>query len=187
MLLGLFVGVSLAAACGFRVFVPLLVMSLAVRADYLTVAANMEWVGSTPALLALGTATALEIAGYYVPWVDNLLDSIATPAAVVAGTLATTSMITGMDPMLQWAVGIVAGGGTAGGVQLLTVITRAASSVTTAGLGNPGVATVELGAAFTLAVLAVLVPVVAIALVVLVLALLARMIVRRRRTRLALR
>ncbi|MEX0653551.1 MAG: DUF4126 domain-containing protein [Phycisphaeraceae bacterium] len=183
MVMGLAVGLGLAAACGFRVFVPLLAMSVGVRAEYLDVASNMEWVGSTPALLAFGCATGLEIAGYYVPWVDNALDAVATPAAVVAGTLATSSMITGMDPLLQWSVGLVAGGGVAGTVQLATVATRATSSLTTAGLGNPVVSTAEAGASTGLAILAIAVPIVALLLVVLMFTGLFRLLFRRRRLR----
>ncbi|MFA9480170.1 DUF4126 domain-containing protein [Phycisphaerales bacterium AB-hyl4] len=181
MLMGLAIGIGLAAACGFRVFVPLLIMSIGVRADYLNVASNMEWVGSTPALLAFATATALEIAAYYVPWVDNALDSITTPTAIVAGTFASASMITGMDPMLQWSVAAIAGGGAAGAVQIATVATRATSTATTAGFGNPVVSTAEAGAATGVALLAIVVPVLVVVFLVLMFAFAARAMFRRRK------
>ncbi|MFQ5931753.1 MAG: DUF4126 domain-containing protein, partial [Nitrospiraceae bacterium] len=84
-LLSICVGIGLSAACGFRVFVPLLVMSIASRGAHLTLAPGFEWIGTYPALLAFAIASCIEIAGYYVPWVDNLLDTIATPTAIVAG------------------------------------------------------------------------------------------------------
>ena len=181
LILGLGVGVALAASCGFRVFVPLFVASLAAHGGHVTLASNMQWVGSDLAVFALGAATALEIAGYYVPWIDNALDTIATPAAGIAGTLATASFITGMDPTLQWTVSAIAGGGIATAVQLTTVATRAVSTVTTAGLGNPVVSTVEATAATGLSIIAIVLPLLAIVLVVLLMSWLGRLVFRRRR------
>ena len=170
LILALVAGVGLAAATGFRVFVPLLVMSMAARAGALPLAGNMQWIATDAAMVALVAATALEIAGYYVPWVDNLLDTIATPAAAVAGTLAAAAVFGGFDPMLQWVIGIVAGGGTATVVQLATVATRATSTATTGGLGNSAVSTAEAGlstVASVVSVLVVVLPLVGLALLVL--------------------
>ncbi len=183
ILLAFCVGVGLAAACGFRVFTPLFVMSLAARGGHLALAGNAQWLGSDVALVALGCATALEIAAYYVPWVDNALDTVATPAAAIAGTLAASSMLGGMDPVLQWSIGAIAGGGAALTVQGMTVGVRAVSSLTTGGLGNPGVATIEAGGAMGLALLAIALPLVSLALVVLFVVLVGRAIVRRLRRR----
>ena len=112
-LLSICVGIGLSAACGFRIFVPLLVMSVASLTGHLTLAQGFEWVGSYPALVAFAVATCVEIAGYYVPWVDNLLDTIATPAAIIAGTLMTASLVTDLSPFLKWTLAIIAGGGVA--------------------------------------------------------------------------
>lgn len=158
-------GIGLAAACGFRVFVPLLVTSIAANAGQLTLAPGFEWIGSYPAIAAFGVATALEIGGYYIPWVDNLLDSIASPAAVVAGIVVSASVFSDMDPFLKWSLAVVAGGGTAGAVQGTTVLVRGASSVATGGLGNPGVSTAEAGGSVATAGLAVILPFLALALV----------------------
>lgn len=175
IVLSLIIGLGLAAACGFRVFVPLLVVSIASNAGYVTLSSSMQWMGSMPALVIFGVATALEIGGYFIPWLDNLLDTIATPAAVVAGTLASASFIVGMDPVLQWSVAVIAGGGTALATQATTVVVRAASTATTGGIGNPVVSTGEAAASTgmsLLAVLAVLIPVLAVVLGVLLLILL---------------
>src|ERR1043165_470437 len=96
--LSICVGVGLSAACGFRVFVPLLIMSIASISGHLHLAQGFAWIGSYPALIAFGVATVLEIAGYYIPWLDHLLDTMATPAAIVAGTIVTASFVTGMSP-----------------------------------------------------------------------------------------
>jgi hypothetical protein len=157
------IGIGLAAACGFRVFVPLLIMSVAALSGHLTLSPSFQWIGSYPALITFSVATALEIAAYYVPWLDHLLDTIATPAAVVAGTIVTASMITGMSPFLQWTLAAIAGGSAAGLVQGATVLTRAASTATTGGLGNPIVATGELALSIATAVLSFVVPALVVA------------------------
>jgi len=169
-------GIGLSAACGFRVFVPLLVMSIASLAGHLTLAPGFQWIGSYPALITFSVATALEIAGYYIPWVDHALDTIATPAAIIAGTVVTASIVTGMSPMLKWTLAIIAGGGAAGLVQGTTVVTRAASTATTGGLANPLFATIELGGAAATSVAAIFAPALVAVLVVLVFAIFGRKI-----------
>jgi hypothetical protein len=165
-LLSICLGIGLSAACGFRVFVPLLVVGIASRAGHLQLAAGFDWMASDAALIAFGVATALEIAAYYVPWVDNLLDSIATPAAIVAGTIVTASVVTGMSPMLKWSLAVIAGGGAAGIIQGATVVARGASSVTTGGLANPIFATIELGGSVFVSILAIVLPLVALVVIV---------------------
>ena len=176
-------GLGLAAACGFRVFVPLLVASVAARTGYLHPSAGMEWIGSWPATIAFGTATLLEIAGYYIPWVDHALDTIASPAAVIAGTVAAAGAFGDMHPAVKWSAALIAGGGLAAGVQGTTVVTRALSTATTGGVGNPIVSTVEAVCAVIVSVLAVVVPILAVIVVLVVLAVLLGWIVRRRRQR----
>lgn len=156
--MSILIGLGLAAACGFRIFVPMLALSIASYAGHVTLAPAFAWIGSVPALIAFSVATVLEIGGYYIPWIDNLLDTIATPAAVMAGTIVTASMLTGMSPFLQWCLAIIAGGGIAGIVQASTVAARAVSTASSAGTTNSVVATVELGLSSVLSVLSVLVP-----------------------------
>jgi hypothetical protein len=165
--LSILIGIGLSAACGFRVFVPLLIMSLASRASvgHLELGPSFAWVGSTPALIAFAVATVLEIAGYYIPWVDNLLDAAATPTAIVAGILVTASAAGDMSSFLRWSLAILAGGGTAAVFQGITATARQISSFTTGGMGNPVIATVEAGGSAILSVLAITLPVVAVAVV----------------------
>ncbi|HHP4539552.1 TPA: DUF4126 domain-containing protein [Acinetobacter baumannii] len=158
-ILGLCIGVGLSAACGFRVFVPLLAMSTATLMGWYEPAKGFEWLAIPAVCAALGFATICEIAAYYVPWVDNLLDTIATPAAVVAGTLSTMAVSSGeMSQFATWAAALIVGGGTAGVVQMSTVAARGVSTATTGGLGNFVVATGELIGAILLSVSAMLVP-----------------------------
>jgi len=163
-LLGILAGVGLAAACGFRVFVPMLLAGIAIRSGALTAADGFTWLGSTPALIALSVATVLEVGAYYIPGLDHLLDTVATPAAVVAGTLVTASFVTDVEPWFRWTLAAVAGGGAAALVQTATVVTRAASGVTTFGLANPLVSTAELACSTIASVMAIVVPALAVAL-----------------------
>jgi hypothetical protein len=163
--LSFLVGLGLSAACGFRVFVPLLVVSIAAHSGHLTLAAGFDWMGSDAALIAFAAATALEIAGYYIPWVDHVLDTMATPAAVVAGTIITASLVVDMSPFLRWTLAAIAGGGVAAAVQTTTVVGRGISTATTGGLGNPIFATAELGGSIVTSLMALLVPVLTVVLV----------------------
>ena len=168
-ILSISLGLGLAAACGFRIFVPLLAMSVASHAGHLELASGFDWIGSTPALVALAIATVLEIGAYYVPWLDNFLDSAATPLAVVAGVVVTGSVVTDLSPMLRWSLAAIAGGGVAAAVQATTAAVRSLSSLTTLGFGNAGVSTAEMGGAATLSLAAILAPLFGLALVFLVL------------------
>ena len=158
-------GVGLAAAVGFRVFLPMLVLSIAAYSGHLTLSTGLAWLGTPAALVMLSVAAALEILAYYIPGLDNLLDVIAAPAALVAGTVVSAAVLTDMPPMIKWTTAIIAGGGAAGLTQGLTSLLRAKSTVMTAGLGNHVVASGELGGALIISLLAVAAPLAAVALV----------------------
>ena len=162
-------GLGLAACSGFRVFVPLLAASLAYHSGYMAPAAGFAWLGSWAALLTLATATLLEIAGYYIPLVDHMLDTLTTPASFVAGTILMTSALPHLDPTLRWTLGIVVGGGTAGLVQTGTALLRAGSTAATGGLANPVLATIENTLAVGGVALTLLLPLIAAGLVLLLL------------------
>ncbi|MBO9593138.1 MAG: DUF4126 domain-containing protein [Niabella sp.] len=153
-------GIALAACCGFRVFVPMLIAGIAGRFNLFHFSESFLWLSSTPALIALGIATVFEIAGYYIPFIDNILDTIATPLAAVAGTLLATSVIPVDNDWMKWIIGIVAGGGGAGLIASGTGLLRLLSSKTTAGMGNNVVATGENAAALGGSVLSFLIPVI---------------------------
>ena len=171
-LLSLALGLGLSAACGFRVFVPMLGMSVASIAGHLSLSPGFEWIGTWPAFLCFLAATSLEITAYYVPWLDNLLDTIATPAAIVAGTitlaatLAPTPIVSDMSPLLRWSLALIAGGSVAAIIQLGTVTLRGASTVSTAGLANFLVSTLELALSVLTTLLAIALPLLCLLLVI---------------------
>lgn len=167
ILLSIALGVGLAAAAGLRVFVPLLVLSVASYGGYVDLDPSLAWMGTLPALLMLAVAALIEVLSYYIPGVDNLLDVLATPAALIAGTLVTAAVITDLPPLVKWTTAVIAGGGAAGLTQGVTSLLRAKSTATTGGLGNSAVASGELGGSLVLAVLAILAPIVAVVLVLL--------------------
>lgn len=177
-LLAVALGVSLAAAAGLRVFVPLLVTAVAARLGWFEPAPALAWMAGMPAILTLAVAALIEIAGYYLPGVDNMLDALTTPLALIAGTLVVVAPLWDQPPLLKWSIGIIAGGGAAALTQGLSALLRAKSTLATGGLANPAVATGELGGSLLLSVLAVLVPVVALGLAVLMLLLAWRLLRR---------
>jgi len=152
-------GVSLSAASGFRLFVPLFILSLASLAGWIDSGKTFEWIATYPALILFGFASLLEIIGYYCPWIDNMLDLIATPLSIFAGIILTSAVLTDTYPYLKWAVIIVFGGGASMNVQLLTVKARALSSVFASGKGNSIVSTIENISSIVISVLAIFIPV----------------------------
>lgn len=183
IVMSVLVGVGLAAACGYRVFVPLLTLSIASASGFVEPSTGWEWVGSPTAIVALSIASILEIGAYYIPAVDNALDAVALPLATLAGILATASVITDMDPMLRWSVAVIGGGGIALSVQAATTSIRAASTPLTAGMGNWLVSTAELVMSLLSAIGAILMPIVAVIASVGMLFLFVAMLMRFRRRR----
>src|SRR4051812_25042439 len=97
------IGLGLAAASGLRVFIPLLALGIGGATGHVALADGWQWLAGAPALLALGTAAVLEVVAYAIPWLDHLLDAIATPAALVAGMMTTASVLVDMPPAMKWA------------------------------------------------------------------------------------
>ncbi len=180
--IALCMGIGLAAASGFRVFLPPFLLSIGVRADTVKVDltnSSLEYFDSNIAVILLGVATIAELAAYYVPWVDNLLDSIASPAAIIAGAGMTAVVLEGSDPVIQWSLAIIAGGGVTAAVQGATVVTRGVSTAITAGVGNPVVSTGENIASLILSILAiVLAPLAAFLVLILIVMIVNRMLKR---------
>jgi hypothetical protein len=177
-LVSIALGVGLAAATGFRIFVPLLLAGIAARAGWLPLNEGFTWLATTPALLTLGTAAVFETLAYYIPGVDHLLDVIAGPAAVVAGIIASASVMTNIAPGVMWPLAIIAGGGIAGLTKGSSALIRAKTGVATAGFGNPVVSTAETAGATILSILAIALPLLCLVLVLAVLYWSVRRIVR---------
>ena len=165
IVLSVALGVGLAAAVGFRVFLPLLVMSGAAYTGHLPLSESFAWLATPTALAMLSVAAVAEILAYYIPGVDNLLDAIATPAAVVAGTIAAAAVMADLPPIVKWTTAVIAGGGAAGVTKTVTSLLRAKSTLMTAGFGNAVVSTGELAGALLVSLLALLAPLAALAIV----------------------
>lgn len=160
-------GIGLSASAGFRVFVPMLVASIAAHTGFLHVNEGFQWLAGWPAMICFGTATFIEILAYYIPFIDNLLDTITTPLAIAAGTLLLTSVMPIDSDMLKWITGFIFGGGSAAAVQSGSVITRLASTKLTAGTANHAVATGENAVALGTSLLSLVVPILIAILVIL--------------------
>ncbi len=182
-LLPVALGVSLAAATGFRVFLPLLITGLAAKAGYLPMTESMNWIATTPALLMLAVAATTEIIAYYVPLLDNLLDGLVGPTAVVAGIAVSYAVMGDLPPMLKWTLAIIAGGGAAAATQSVTTLLRGTSTVVTIGLGNSAVTTAEIIGAVLLSLLAILLPYLALAAVVIFVIVAWRFVMRMKNSR----
>ena len=166
VIVALCLGVALSAACGFRVFMPPLAMSLAANYGDFTLSPGLAWIGTYPAMIAFGVATIVEVLAYYIPVVDNLLDMIEIPTAIAVGTVLTAANLGDIDPVLQWSLAAIAGGGTAGIIESATSATRLASTGMTGGIGNIFLATIEALSAAVLSILALTLPLLAAGLVV---------------------
>src|SRR3974377_921846 len=169
-------GVALAAATGFRVFLPMLIVSAAAYTGHLSLDNSFAWLGTPAALTMLSVAAVVEILAYYIPGVDNLLDTLATPAALVAGTVVSAAVMTDVPAMVKWTAAIIAGGGVAGLTQGTTAILRANSTVLTGGIGNFAISTAELVGALLVSLLALAAPLAALAVIILFLWLMIRLL-----------
>ena len=159
-------GVSLAAATGFRIFLPMLIVSLAAYSGHLPLDNNFAWLATPSALATLSVAAVAEILAYYVPAVDNLLDALAAPAALVAGVVVSAAVMTDVPPLVKWTAAVIAGGGVAGLTQGVTTMLRAKSTILTAGTGNVVISTAELGGALLVSLLALAAPLLALGVVI---------------------
>lgn len=168
-IISIFLGVGLAASVGFRVFVPLFALSLASYFDVWQLNESWQWIGSTTALVALGVATLVEIVAYFIPYIDNLLDTISVPLAALAGTAIMLSTVADLSPVITWALAIIAGGGTAATIAGTSSTTRLASTTTTGGLANPVVSTLETGTSIIMSLLSIFIPILAIIFVIIIL------------------
>ena len=168
LLTNIAMGIALSACAGFRVFIPMLAGAVAGHFQIISLPADMQWLSSRHAIALFGTAAIAEVGAYYIPFIDNLLDTIATPLSVAAGTVLASSILplSDLEPALRWGVGLLAGGSAAGVIQLGTGLLRLFSSKATAGTGNMVVATTENAAAVSGSALAFFIPVIVAVLLV---------------------
>ncbi len=167
LFLSILMGLGLSASCGFRIFTPFLIMGIASQTGYLSLSPSFLWVADTYATITFAIATIVEIGAYYIPWLDNMLDTIATPTAAVAGTLATASVAPEMSPLMHWTIAAIGGGGISTGVKLGAATIRGASTMATAGTGNFLVSSIETSGSVTVSILAIVMPIISLILLLL--------------------
>ncbi|MEG3657014.1 DUF4126 domain-containing protein [Arenibacter palladensis] len=174
-ILSIFLGIGLAASAGFRIFLPLFALSLAAYFDVWQLNENWEWVGSMAAIITFGVATMVEVLAYFIPWLDNLLDSFAIPIAALAGTAVMVSTVSNLDPVITWTLAIIAGGGTATAIKGASATGRLASTATTGGTANPVIGLVETGTAAVVTTASIFAPILAAFLVLIILIIIYRL------------
>ncbi|MFO8191215.1 MAG: DUF4126 domain-containing protein [Bacillota bacterium] len=185
IILSILIGISLSATTGFRIFVPLLVLSGCSILGWVELSPGFAWLGTYPVFTALAIATVLEIGAYFIPYLDNLLGVAATPVKIIAGMLITASVIVELSPMLAWTLAIILGGGAAFGGSFISNTAHAGSTVATGGFANPILSIFESVTAFILSILSVVIPVLALALFVVLAVLVVKIYKRIKRKRLA--
>lgn len=151
-------GVGLAACAGLRAFLPLLVVGVAGRIDWLPLTSSFDWLASTPALIVFGVAVLVELAADKFPVVDNFLDAMQTFVKPVAGAIVAAGVLTELTPLQASVLGIVSGGAVAATVHLAKAKLRLASTLTTIGSANPVLSLVEDITSFFGALLSLLAP-----------------------------
>jgi hypothetical protein len=176
-------GIGLSASVGFRVFLPLFALSLAAHFDVWQLNESWQWIGSISALVILGVATLVEIIAYFIPYIDNFLDSITVPLAGIAGTIIMLSTVADLDPAITWSLAIIAGGGTAAAIAGTSGTTRLASTVTTGGVANPVVSTIETGTSIVISVVSIFIPILAVILVFILLLIIFKLFKKFKRTK----
>ena len=157
-----FLGLGLAAATGFRTFLPLLMLSVAAHFSLFGIDLNHSfgWVGSTGALVALALATVVELLADLIPVVDNALSLAGNVTRPIAAVLAAGAVFHSLDPSTAAIAGLIIGAPTALAFSTAQTGTRAASTVTTAGLGNPIISVLEDIVSFFTSLISIIVPIV---------------------------
>lgn len=178
-------GICLSAGSGFRLFIPFFILSLASFSGWIESGTTFEWIGTYPALIIFGLAALLELIGFYCPWIDNVLDLVATPVSIITGIILTSAVITDINPFLKWFLVIILGGGASLNVQLLTVKARALSSVFPSGKGNFLVTTIENISSIAISVLAIIIPTFSLLLIVVIVYLIYLKIVKEKKEKLS--
>jgi hypothetical protein len=143
LLVHMSMGLGLAACAGLRAFLPLFVVGLSGRLDLVTLSDSFNWLSGWPALIVFGAAVVIETLGDKFPVVDHVLDTVQVFVKPIAGALVMATVIEDWDPLYVAIFSLVVGGSTAGLVHVTKAKLRLASSVMTAGLGNPVLSVTE--------------------------------------------
>jgi hypothetical protein len=181
-------GLGLAFPAGLNAYIPLLTLACAARfTNLVTLASPYDALSSNAGIGVLTLLLAVEVVADKVPLVDHandLIQTVVRPASGAILMLSSTGAVEHFNPTLAVILGILA----AGSVHTVKAVARPAVTVTTGGLGNPIVSTVEDVIAFISSVAAIVLPLLVILTIpafVAFIAVLARRRLRRRRRSLA--
>ena len=159
-------GVALAAACGLRAFLPLLVLGLAARGGLVHLTPSAAWLAHDWPLMALAVATVLELAADKVPVLDHALDVIGLVVRPAAAWLAAYAVLIHWPAPWGQAVALLLAL-IALAFQGVKAKLRLGSTAVTLGTANPVVSVLEDIAALAMSLAAVLVPILGVVLLVL--------------------
>lgn len=182
---GLSAAFGLSGSAGLNAYIPLLLVALAARfpvADPLVkLQAPYDILGSWWAIGLIAVLLVIEIVADKIPAVDTVNDGIQTFIRPAAGAIlfaGSADVITEIHPILALGAGLLV----AGGVHATKTAARPVVTVSTAGVGNPIVSTLEDIVAFVVSLLAIVLPIIA-AFLLLALLIGVIMVVRSRRRR----
>lgn len=196
-MLELLTGAGLAAAAGLNAYIPLLVMGLAGRLEWIQLPGGWTWLQNEWVLVIIGALLVVELVADKVPAVDSINDWIQTvvrPASggiVFAGGVGTSTVAVddpdGFFSSGAW-VPVVVGIVLALLVHLGKMVLRPVANLTTGGVAAPVLSTAEDGVSLVMVIFALVAPVlvvIGLAAMVLGFVLLVRRSRRRRRARAA--
>ena len=192
-MLEILTGTGLAAAAGLNAYIPLLLMGIAGRIDWIQLPNGWLWLENEWVMVILGVLFIIEIIADKVPAVDSVNDWIQTavrPASggiVFAGGIGTSTVAVD-DPGNFFSSGawipVVIGIVLALLMSLAKSAVRPVANIATGGAAAPALSTAEDGASVVLVILAIVAPVlvlIALGLVILCFVMLLRRMRRRRR------
>lgn len=177
LLIQLLAGVGLAAAAGLRAFLPPLVLGLLARFDLVALRGDLDWLGSTPALIIFATAVLAELLADKVPLLDHALDILGMVVKPAAGALVLAAPLVDLGPLPTLLLALAVGGTVAATVHATKSALRLASTGTTGGMGNPALSVAEDGLSLTGTLLAIFAPLLLVLLLVACLLFLRRIII----------
>ena len=107
------VGLLLSLSAGVRITLPLLAVNLLAVYHEITLPQNVAWLGTQSTLIILAAACAAETITHFIPAAGTWIKAMATPLAFAAGTLLMAVPLGDKNPLYQWTLAAVLGGGTA--------------------------------------------------------------------------
>ena len=171
-LFGIMSAFGLSASAGLNAYIPLLVVGvIAHYTNWIKLAAPYDLLANPWILILVGVLLIIEMLADKIPAVNHINDIIQTifrPAAGAIVFAASAHVVTGINPVLALACGLLV----AGSVHTVkSVAIRPAVTATTGGAANVPVSLAEDGVATLLSILSIVIPVLVGILLIVVVAL----------------